>query len=177
MDRPIKDLNALAKILLKEAGIVRRANTQVCGIRLAIYEMTGQDIPVAWKKIFGRNYKRAESQIVASKGYYRTGPSAWVNSMDGFNDWLLHALHKRDTSIGGYTLGQVGGVLEKNALKASYPRVLKLCREIHRRRYESHLSHALQKRSKKPTKAIPYRWLKTGARHLAQAARELEGKF
>ncbi len=177
VDRPIKALNPLAKILLKEAGVIRRANTQVCGIRLAIHEMTGYDIPVAWKKIFGRNYKRAESQIVASKGYFKTGPSAWVNSMDGFNDWLLHALHESDTSIGGYTLGQIGGVLEKNVLNASYPKVLKLCREIHRRRYESHLSHARQKTNKKPTKAIPYKWLRIGARHLAQAARELESKF
>lgn len=177
VDRPIKDLNPLAKILLKEAGIIRRANTQVCGIRLAIQEMTGQDIAVAWKKIFGRNYKRAESQIIASKGYFKTGPSAWVNSMDGFNDWLLQALHQVDTSLGGYTQGKLGGVLEKNALKTSYPKVLKLCREIHHRRYESHLSHALQQKNKKPTKAIPYRWLKTGARHLAQAARELERKL
>lgn len=175
--RPVRDLNPLAKIMLKEAGVIRRANAQVCGIKLAIYEMTGQDIPVEWKKIFGRNYKRAEAQIVASKGYFKTSPSAWVNSMDGFNDWLLQAVHDADGSLGGYTLGQLGGVLEKNSLKTSYPKVLKLCREIHQRRYESHLSHALQKRNRKPTKAIPYRWLKTGARYLAQAARELEGRF
>ena len=177
VDRPISDLNPLAKIILKEAGIVRRADTQVCGIRMAIHEMTGDDIPVAWKKVFGKNYKRAEAQIVASKGYFKTSPSAWVNSMDGFNDWLLHALHKGDSSLGGYQFGKVGSVLDKNALKVAYPKVLKLCQEIHSRRYESHLSHALQKKSRRPTRAIPYKWLKVGAKHLVNASRELEGKF
>ena len=177
VDRPVADLNPLAKILLKEAGIVRRASARVCGIRLAIHEMTGHDVPVPWKKLFGKNYKRAEAQIVACKGYFKTSPSAWVNSMDAFNDWLLNALHEVDSSIGGYTLGKVGSVLEKNALKNSYPKVLMLCREIHRRRYESHLSHALQKKSRKPTRAIPYKWLKTGARYLAQATQELERKY
>lgn len=177
VDRPINNLNPLAKILLKEAGVIRRANTQVCGIRLAVHEMTGQDIPVSWKKLFKNYYKQAEAQIVASKGYFKTGPSAWVNSMDGFNDLLLDAIHNADASIGGYTLGSVGSVLQKNALKTAYPKVLRLCQEIHNRRYESHLSHAVQRRTMKPTKAIPYRWLKTGARHLAMAARELQCKF
>ncbi len=59
--------------MLKEHGIMRLANSSVCGIRLAISEMTGQDVPIEWKKFFDKAYKRAEAQITTCKGHFKPG--------------------------------------------------------------------------------------------------------
>lgn len=177
IERPVRELNPQAKIILKELGMVRRANASVCGIRLSIQEMTGQDIEVNWKKLFGKNYKRAEAQLVACKGYFKTNATAWVNSMDGFVDWLLVALYAANPSLGTYQLGNVGGVMKSTQLKAQYPHVSALLNQIHGKRYQSHLSHAVVKATKRPTKAVPFKWLKVGARHLSKAANELAVTF
>ena len=71
---PRREINKQAAILLKELGLVRRAATSVCGIRMAIEEMTGRDIDVNWRRFFGARYKSAEARIVMSKGYFKTDP-------------------------------------------------------------------------------------------------------
>jgi hypothetical protein len=57
VDRPVRDVHPLARLVLKEFGALRRAKAGVCGIRLAIEEMTGHDTAVDWRRFFGRNYK------------------------------------------------------------------------------------------------------------------------
>lgn len=173
---PIRDINPQAKLVLKELGLVRRANSSVCGIRLAIAQMTGQEIPVQWKKFFGKSYKRAEAQITTCKGYFKTDPTAWVNAMDVFNDLFLEALYRKDLSLGGYTLGNIGSVLGSTKLGAGYPAITRLVNQIHDKRLESELSHAKVKKTKKPTGPIKFKWLKTGARLLARGAMELHSK-
>lgn len=173
---PIKDINPQAKIVLKELGLIRRAGGSICGIHLAIKQMTGHDIPVDWKKFFGRSYKRTESQIVTCKGYFKTNPSAWVNSIDVFNDLLLDALYRKDTSLGIYTLGNIGSVLSSPRLKLGFPAIFKLANQIHDKRLESNLSHARVSKTKKSTGPIKFTWLKTGTRLLKTAAQELRTK-
>ena len=171
--RPIRDINPQAKLVLKELGLVRRANSSVCGIQLAIAQMTGQEIPVQWKKFFGKSYKRAEAQITTCKGYFKTDPTAWVNAFDVFNDLVLDALYRKDPTLGGYTLGTVGSVIASTRQKADYPAIARLANQIHAKRLESELSHARVKKTKKPTGPIKFKWLKTGARLLARGAEEL----
>jgi hypothetical protein len=45
-----------------------------------------------------------------------TDISAWVNAMDVFDDLLLNALYTHDSSLGKYTLGQIGSVLHGGRL-------------------------------------------------------------
>lgn len=170
---PTRELNPQAVILLKELGVLKRAGSFVCGIRKSIFEMTSFDIPVDWRFIFGAKYKKAEAQIVSSKGYFETSATAWVNSMDAFNDWLLDSLYRVDPSLGSYELGKVGSVINSKKIKIKYPALYRYLNEIHDRRFLSHLSHAVIKSNQKPTRAIRFEWLKTGSRLLRNAVTEL----
>lgn len=172
--RPIREIHPQAKILLKELGVVRRANMSVCGIRSAIHEMTGQDIAVDWRKLFAGNYKQAEAQIVMCKGYFKTNATAWVNATDSFIDWLLLALFAADPSLGTYQIGNVGGFTNSARLRAKYPALLSLLNLVHGKRLESHLSHAVTKATQRPTRTIPFRWLGKGAVALRRATTELQ---
>lgn len=175
--RPTKDIHPLAKLMLKEHGLMRRANSSVCGIRLAISEMTGQDIPIQWKKFFGKAYKRAEAQITTCKGYFKTNPSAWVNAIDVFVDLLLDSLHRHQPVLGGYTLGRGGSTLDNPVrLRAAYPAVTEMATQFHHKRLESNLSHAIVRKTKKPTKPVKFKWLRAGARTLLKGIQELDAK-
>jgi hypothetical protein len=174
--KPTRDINPLAKLMLKELGLMRRADSSVCGIRLAIMEMTGHDIPIRWKKFFGKLYKRAEAQITTCKGYFKTDPTAWVNAIDVFNDLWLNALYCHDTTLGNYTLGKIGSVLKSTRLKSDYPAISKFANQLHEKRLESDLSHAEVKLTKKPTKPIKFKWLRPGARLLLRGTQELQAK-
>lgn len=177
VDRPVRDVHHLARLVLKEFGALRRAKAGICGIRLAIEEMTRHDIAVDWRRFFGRNYKHAEAQIVECKGHFKTSPNSWVNGTDVFIDWMLDALFRRDPSLGTYTMGSVGGCLSHGKLKASYPAVFKFLNEIHSKRYESNLSHARIRRTQQPTKRIRFKWLAKGGAFLRRASEELAIKF
>jgi hypothetical protein len=175
-ERPTKDIHPLAKLMLKEHGLMRRADSSVCGIRLAISEMTGQDIPIGWKKFFGKAYKRAEAQITTCKGYFKTDPSAWVNAIDVFNDLWLEALYRRNPSLGTYALGKIGSNLSSTRLKTDYPAISRVVNEFHDKRSESNLSHAVVRKTKKPTKPIKFKWLRIGARTFLRGVQELRSK-
>jgi len=175
---PVKSIQANAKILLKGVGLVRRPGPSVCGIRLAIHEMTGADIAVNWRKIFGVTYRQAEAQIVTCKAYFKTSATSWVNSMDVFIDWLLNSLYRLDASLGIYTLGKPGAVLNSTKLKAKFPELFRLFTLVHQKRYESNLSHPLVKSTQQPTKVIPFRWMtSTGAKALQRASEELHKHY
>lgn len=175
-ETPTKDINPLAKLMLKEWGLMRRADSSICGIRIAIKEITGHDVPVRWKKFFGKSYKQAEAQITACKGYFKTDPSAWVNATDVFNDLWLAALYRHDPSLGSYNLGKIGSVLGSTRLKLDYSAIQRMADQIHTKRLESALSHAEVKTTKKATKPIKFKWLRSGARLLVRGAQELQSK-
>lgn len=172
--KPIRDIHALAKIVLRENGKLRRADTNVCGIQLAFLEMTGVDVPVNWRKFFGKNYRHAESKIVACKGYFKTNPTAWVSMLDVFNDLLVDDLFKRDGSMGVRTLGKFGDVIGRRAFKSKFPNTHTLVDEVHKKRGEGELSHAVVHATKARTGRIPFKWLKTGRRHVIAALAEIK---
>lgn len=171
--RPIRDVNPLAKIILRENGKLKRADTKVCGIRLAVNEMTGVNVGVNWRKLFGRSYSQAESKIVACKAYFKTNPTAWVNMLDVFNDLMLEVLFQRDGTIGARNLGNFGGVVNNTRFKAKYPKTHEYCVLIHEKRLESELSHAVVKSTNAPTTRIPFKWLRIGKLALLAATKEL----
>lgn len=173
IQRPIRLIHPLAKLVLKEQGLIRRADSSVCGIQLAFNEMTGENFRINWRKFFGRSYKRAEAQIVTCKGCFKTNPSAWVNSLDVFVDLLLEALYRLNPTLGNYVIGTPGSVMNSKRLRAKFPGIFALLNQVHAKRLESDLSHAVVKKTKKPTAPVRYRWLRTGARLLRRAAQEL----
>jgi len=172
--KPIRDIHPLAKIVLRESGKLRRADTKVCGIRQALQEMTGIDFAVNWRKFFGKNYRHAESKIVACKGYFKTNPTAWVSMLDVFNDLLVDDLFKRDGSMGVRTLGKFGDVIGRKAFKTKFPNTHTLVDEVHKKRGEGELSHAVVHATKAKTGRIPFKWLKTGRRHMIAALAEIK---
>lgn len=171
--KPIRDIHPLAKIVLRENGKLRRVDTNVCGIRLALHDMIGIDVAINWRKFFGKNYRHAESKIVACKGYFKTNPTAWVSMLDVFNDLLIDDLFKRDGTIGARNLGNFGGVIGNKALMAKFPRSYAYVLAVHTKRCEGELAHPIVKATKVPTGRIPFKWLKTGRKLMIAALAEI----
>ncbi len=172
--KPIRDIHPLAKIVLRENGRLKRANTNVCGIQQALLDMTGINFGINWRKFFGKNYRHAESKIVVCKGYYKTNPTAWVSVLDVFNDLLIDDLFRRDGSLGSRTLGQFGDVIGRKAFKNKFPKTHSYIEIVHTKRGEGELSHAIVRATKIRTGRIPYKWLKTARKFITDAFFELK---
>ncbi len=172
--KPIRDIHALAKIVLRENGKLRRADTKVCGIQQALMEMTGIDIAVNWRKFFAKDYRHAESKIVACKGYFKTNPTAWVSMLDVFNDLLVDDLFKRDGSMGARTLGKFGDVIGRKAFKTKFPKMHAYVEAVHNKRGQGELSHAVVHATRARTGRIPFKWLKTGRKLMTFALAEIK---
>jgi hypothetical protein len=171
--KPIRDIHPLAKIVLRENGKLRRVDAKVCGIRLALTEMTGIDVAINWRKFFGKNYRHAESKIIACKGYFKTNPTAWVSMLDVFNDLLVDDLFKRDGTLGARNLGNFGGVMGNRAFMTKFPKAYAYVLAVHTKRGEGELAHPIVKATKAPTRRIPFNWLKAGRRLMIAALAEI----
>lgn len=172
-----RDLSPGAKLVLREFGLVKRGGRRVCGINASLIKMTGVSTRIDWRKFFEGNYRSAERQLVECRAYSETNASAWVNGMDVFNDWLLMALYRHDPGLGTYEAGKIGSVMGSVRLQAAYPAISTLVREIHEKRYASHLSHAKVKRSGKATAPVRFSYLRKGRRLLGYAARAIDKHF
>ena len=102
--------------------------------------------------------------------------TAWVNGLDVFDDWLLDALHRRDSALGGYNLGHIGSCTgsPSKALQSKFPKVLALTREVHEMRYRSDLAHPKVKKTQEPTGRIRFGFIKKSKGLLARAIGELD---
>jgi Reverse transcriptase (RNA-dependent DNA polymerase) len=174
--KPIRDIHPLAKIVLRENGKLKRADSTVCGVQQALFEMTGVDNAINWRKFFGKSYHHAESKIVACKGYYKTNPTAWVSMLDVFNDLMIDDLFRKDGTIGARNLGNFGGVIENKAFMAKFPRTHAYVSAVHTKRGEGELSHPVIKATRVPTRRIPFKWLVTGRRLMTAALTEIKAK-
>jgi len=100
--------------------------------------------------------------------------TAWANAMDGFNDWLLDSLYKRDRALRlNYQFGQLGSNLHHSARKSKYPRLQAWLESVHHQRYSSLLSHAVEKKSGRPTRHVKFGYQKIARKLLASAVSEL----
>ncbi|MDQ2711133.1 MAG: hypothetical protein M3Y24_02670 [Acidobacteriota bacterium] len=132
---------------------------------------------IDWKKIFGQDHRKAEIQAVWCRAYALTNATSFVNAMDVFNDWLLIQLYAHNPSLGTYTTGKIGSILNSTRLKAAYPKLLEMVTDIHDHRYGSHLSHAKVKNTGKPTGYIPFFYLRRAKRLMVVAFLELSRKW
>ena len=174
---PRADVNTVATAVLKEFGKIQRGRRGPCGIEQSLWLMSRAKANVNWKSFFGSNYLHAERQIVECRGLATTNATAWVNGMDVLLDLLLASLYRNDPSLGIYNIGGIGSVMTSLRLKTQYPNVQALVESIHSKRYVSHLSHAMEKRTGRPTKAIRFGYLKKAHRLVRAAVYEIGSKF
>jgi hypothetical protein len=147
----------------------------VCGVRENMNRLLGKRVAVIrWKRIFGQHHRQAEMQAAWCRAYADTDITACVNATDVFNDLLLDSLFAHDTSLGTYTLGNVGAVLYSKRLKSSYPDFFGLVRNVHDRRLESHLSHPKVRKTGKRTGRIRYRYLSVLKRLMVKGYAEVD---
>jgi hypothetical protein len=125
-------------------------------------------------EFFGKNYRHAESKIVACKGYFKTNPTAWVSMLDVFNDLLVDDLFRRDGTVGARNLGNFGGVIGNKAFMTKFPKTSAYVSAVHTKRGEGELAHPIVKATKAPTGRIPFKWLKTGRKLMTAALAEIK---
>ncbi len=162
---------------LRQFGILKRVEGRTCGINWSLTRLIRRSVNLNWKKIFGAEYVHAEKMSVQMRALADTNVTAFVNAADVFNDRLLNRLYKHDPSLGVYTLGNIGSVLSSTRLKASYPSIFNLCKDIHEQRLKSHFSHAIVKKTGRPTSRIPYRYLRTARSLYNRAIAEIKTKW
>ncbi len=166
--------NKAAALLLREVGLIRRSTATHCGITHSFAKLDPRIPPLNWRRLFGARYSQAERQAVETVAASGVNITNFVNLLDVFNDLLLDAVFLADGTVGGYTLGNIGGALSAHSRFAvKFPVVFVLANEVHDRRYESMASHPLIKRSGTPTKKINYQFLTKAKRLLIAAANEL----
>jgi hypothetical protein len=166
-----------AELLMRELGMIQRSTAAYCGINNAFAKLDFRIPASNWKKLFGARYAQAELQAIETVAASGVNITGFVNFLDVFDDLLIDAVYQADSTIGNYTLGQIGSVLHAPTGRFSlkYPKICELATEVHNRRYESMASHPLIKRSGKPTKKISYKFLAKAKQLLIAATHELKG--
>jgi len=156
---PLTDLNQAAARTLRQVGVISRLPKGVDGVERSLSRLIGRPTGINWRVIFRRSYKQAEKQAVFCRALADTDATSFVNAMDVFNDLILDRLYKHDPSLGGYAIGNIGSVLGSVRLKAKYPAIFALISDIHEKRYVSSLSHAMARKTGKPTGRIKHKYL------------------
>ncbi|MEK6576230.1 MAG: reverse transcriptase domain-containing protein [Nitrospirota bacterium] len=179
LERPRSSLNKAAELMLKEFRVIARTKAVTCGIETALNSMLKVPISaIDWRTILGGRYTEAERKIIRAKGYFKTDPSAWVNVIDTFNDFLLDALFEHDSAIGNYQWGNIGGVLSPTSAFANkYPKIYKAVNELHSKRLESDLSHTKVKKTGKPTRPIKFSYIPKACKLIYDAFIELRDNW
>jgi len=179
LESPRRHINSTAEIILKNFGLIRRAKSFECGIVYALREMDCNPVCIVpWKNIFGSRYKDAERKIVRAKSYFKTDPTAWVNIIDTFDDMLVDSLFSHDTTLGSFSLGNLGSVLHSTSRFANnYPELFEAVSQIHKKRLESDLSHPIEKRTGKVTRPIKHSYIGKAKKLLFNGYSELMAKW
>ena len=175
--RPIRDINPAGGKALRQFGILKRVHGRSCGVEWAFSQLTGISTRIKWRSVFGPRYRQAQTLAIELRALAATNVSAFVNAADVFNDLLLSRLYAHDPTLGGYTLGNIGSVLNSLRLRNGYPRIFDLCSNVHTERLKCLLSHPVVKQTSKPTSRIPYRYLSKAKRLYRAALIEMEARW
>jgi hypothetical protein len=175
---PLRTITREAGLILRELGQLTRAPGGRSGIDVNMTLLLGNTVAgVDWRAIFGKHHDQVEPLAAWCRAHSRTDITSFVNAMDSFNDWLMTCLYAHDTNLGIYNAGSIGSVMNSTKLKAAYPRFAEMLIDIHSNRYESHLSHARVKSTGKPTRHIPFSYLKRAKRLMKAAFLEVQSKW
>ncbi len=168
------ELNYMATKMLRTNGIINRAKSRPSYISDCLDVISGS-IPLDfnWKRVAGQQHSMLENKYVRARTYFESDINAFINIIDTIDDILIDLLAKHDPTVGKYQLGNIGGFLNAGSrFNQKYPQFFMMCKEIHDKRLECELSHAVHKKSKKPTQYIPYRYRYNAARLIGNGMSE-----
>jgi len=156
------------------ARVLLKTKRRVCGVDYALRKLLGDKIPrLGWQSFLGKDYPWFTDQALECERCARTNATAFVNVLDALIDQLLFALFARDSRLGSYQLGNIGGVLKSTRLAQLYPMTLKLTTVIHDKRLRSRHAHAVHRASGKPTSSVHSRFLPRARKLITEALKEL----
>jgi hypothetical protein len=175
---PSRDVRRHASNILREFGRMRRLTTGVCGVDQMFVNLLGSTVEgMRWKTFFGKHYLRAQRQAVTCRALLATNITAWVPALDVLNDLLLDSLFCLRPALGTHTLGSFGTLYKNPAFQSNFPKTWKMVKQIHDKRLESELAHAVVKTTKKPTGPIKFRYVATARWLIRPALAELKAKL
>ncbi len=160
---PTSTVNRAAQVVLKQAGMLGRVSRSALVADILAATCGSSMRQINWRAIFGGRYGLALRKLARWNGYRKTDPTAWVNLTDTINDLLLDRLfaHERG-AIGHYKPGDVGSVLNSGSRFARrYPSFFTAVRNVHIKRLESDLSHAIVRKSGRATRRIEHKELRS----------------
>lgn len=176
----IEKLHPIIKNILIEAKIINGTKGARSEIGTYIELICKKKIGYfSWNNVFkpAKTHREVERRLVRAYAYSQTDISAFVNILDVIDEFILEALYKHDVTLGQYTLGKIGSVLNSPKLEKKYPCIYTLCSEVHNKRLECDLSHPLTKKTQKFTKPIPYKYINKLRKLLFNAVNELISKW
>jgi hypothetical protein len=158
ISKPRTGIRRTAQFSLKAAGLLGRITRDTCPISEMMVELLGANLqPIAWTDLLGCHYQSISKKIVQWGGYAETDPTAWVHLTDTMNDCILDSLYVHDPTLGSYSLGHIGGVLQPgNRLARRYPLFFRAVDAVHSLRLESYLAHPAVRRTGRRTRPIRY---------------------
>lgn len=157
--RPVRKINTVAQLLLRETGIIGRVQAATDPIQDIVADVIGSKAnSIEWRKIFGEAYRIMQPRFVRWRGYAASDATAWVNLTNTINDHILSKLFQHDPTIGTYELGKIGSCLNSptSRLANKYPLLFAGCVEINNMRGQSDLSHPITRKTSKPTSYIDF---------------------
>lgn len=176
--RPLAGINRAGGHTLRELHLLGRLPAAPCQIHSNMVRLLGKSVAtIDWRAIFGPDHDEIERIATWCRAYADTDATAFVNTVDVFNDWLLVKVHGHDPALGGYQLGNVGGILSSIKLKVRYPKFHALVSAIHSKRLESLLSHARVKSTGRPTGPIKFSYLRVARRLMVAGLTEVWAKW
>ena len=166
-------LNPYAICTLNAFRLLPTSSPRSCGIELCLFDMLKCELPVFnWQQVFNSDYPAAEGIAVRVKASAEVDATQWVNLLQTFHELLLKALFAHDSTIGSYS--KIGAVLQpKSRLAKKYPDLFSALKNIHMKRGESDLSHAIDNRTGKPTTRVKFNYISSQRRVLYRGYSEL----
>ena len=125
------------------------------------------------KKKLGKEHDQIERTLFTAIGYWTTDLTAFVNIWDTIDDRICSLITKDHTELGGYVLGNIGGIARSNGFINNIPKFHKMCMELHQLRLHSHLSHSEIKGTHQYTGPIPQNKRKTIIKLINEGVQEL----
>jgi hypothetical protein len=174
----IVDINKSAQISLKSVQKIGKSIVKSDLITKCLEYIldTKLDNTINWKKVITepRYLKSCGNQIFQCKAYVQTDATALVNSLDVFNDVLVHYLFEHTSTFNRCEIGTIGSVLHapKGKFATTYPKFYKLCKSVHELRLESDLSHPKIKGTTKTTRRLRFKEIKQLKKILIEGYKE-----
>ena len=146
----------IAQNVLKRAGIIHRSRYSNSQINRYLMEIIGTASTFHWKKKLGPDHDKLEMDFFQAQCYWQTDITAFVNLWDTIDDRLCSLIVGAHSELGGYNLGNVGGIEGSRQFIAHLPSFYNMVIGIHKLRLKSHLSHSKVKQTNEYTGPIKY---------------------